>query len=82
MPVSSEVISTFLTTLFLDNPQGSDVCSIEGKLPHNLFTSTVPGEFSKFYYFNHSFVKIGRNPFKFRAPPFLGEGDMDGIMIS
>ena len=54
-----DFIPTFLTTQFLDSPQGSDVCSIEGKPPHNLFASMFPGEISKFYYFNHSFVKIG-----------------------
>ena len=72
-----DLIPTFLTTQFLDSPQGSDVCSIEGKSPHNLFASMLPSEIWKIYYFNHSFVNIGRNPCKIRAPLFLEEGDMD-----
>ena len=44
-----DFIPTFLTTQFLYSPQGTDVCSIEGKSPHNLFASMFPCGISKFY---------------------------------
>ena len=54
-----DFIPTFLSTQFLDIPHGSDVCIIESKSPRNLFASMFPGEISE----------IGRNLFKFIAPP-------------